>query len=318
MSTYHPKTARGLYWPAFLIAALLIVLGVVVNPRFLSIFNLSNLVVQTAALLIVAIGQTMVIIHGGLDLSVGSTVSLSTAIVATVTAATGSIFFAIVVAFGAGVLVALFNGYGVTKLSINPLMMTLATMSIVQGITLFVLPIPGGLLSKKFAGVFTGNIFGVPNALLICSLLVGLGSWILNQTRFGRELYAVGNNRENAFACGIKTNRVTLTTFVLSSSAAVIAGLFLAARMRSGDPLVGQTFSLDSVTAAVLGGSVIGGGIGGIRGTIPGALILVVIGNILNFAGVPSFFQYVVRGLLLIFTVGLFGLIAKKKRLSNV
>jgi ribose transport system permease protein len=311
--TYRPGTALGMFWPAYAICLVISIIGVLINPRFISGFNLANLIQQATALLIVALGQTAVVVYGGLDLSVGSTISMTTAIATLIMTATGSIFLGVAGALAAGILVGVLNGYGVAKLSINPFMMTLATMTVVKGVTLAILPTPDGLAPESFASFFTGTTAVFPNALLICIAITGLCWWLMNYTRPGREVYAVGYSKDNAHFCGISVSKTTFTTFIASSIMAVIAGLFITARIRSGDPLVGQNFSLDSVTAVVLGGSVIGGGIGSVLGTVPGVMIIVFIGNILNFAGVPAFIQYIIRGLLLIVTVGVFNSISRRK-----
>jgi ribose transport system permease protein len=278
--------------------ALVIILTTMAHG-FASWENLSNLSSQIAALVIVALGQMMVALVMGLDLSVGSVISLVTCVVAT----GGSLALTVPLSLVIGIMVGLINGWGIALLRIHPIIMTLSSMTFLQGATLMWQAIPGGQVPEIFCSIWAGRTLGVPHSLIwsaVCALVL---SFLINRSRFGLHLFAVGGNQASARLNGIAANRVTVSAYVICSILAVIAGLYLAARIASGDPKIGVSFGLDSITAIALGGTQLSGGIGGVASAIIGALSLGLISNGMNLLGISPFLQSSAKGLLLIVAI---------------
>jgi ribose transport system permease protein len=281
------------------------------SDRFLTAFNLERVTAQMTALALVAIGQTFVLLTAGIDLSVGSVVSLvGTLMVGIITDSPESWFVGALVALGVGALVGLVNGLAVTRLKVSPFMVTLATLSIVQGLALLVFDrfqdLFDGTISRSFGEIFTGNLGPVPIPLLIIVIPLLLAALILRQTPFGRHVYALGSNENATRLSGMATDRVKVLVYVISGLMAGFAGLYTSARTLSGNPLIGDSIAFESITAVVLGGISLMGGRGSIFGMIAGVLIIGVLSNMLNLLRVPSDYQYVVRGLLLVLAVMLY------------
>ena len=289
----------GLSIPIMAIPVALIIILTTMAHGFASLENLSNLSSQIAALMIVAIGQMTVALVMGLDLSVGSVISLVTCMVAT----GGSLALTVPFSFAIGIMIGLMNGWGVTALRIHPIIMTLSSMTFLQGVTLMWQPIPGGHVPDIFSVIGTGHTFGIPHSLIWSAMCAVVFSILLNYSRFGLHLYAVGGNTVSARLNGVAVNRVTVSAYVLCSLLAVIAGLYLTARIASGDPKIGASFGLDSITAIALGGTQLSGGIGGVVSAIIGALSLGLISNGMNLLGVSPFLQSSAKGLLLIVAI---------------
>jgi ribose transport system permease protein len=268
-------------------------------PHLIAADNLSNLVSQSAPLLISTVGQALVIITGGLDISVGSVISLTTAICSFTLPAGLQFLLAGVMA----VTVGLVNGIGIARLKVHPIIMTLSTMSICQGAALLLRPVPGGTVPGFLTTLVAGSIAGIPNALLWVVIVAGVGYVTLHRTRFGLHLFAIGGSEESARLNGVNVERATLAAYVLCSLFACVAGLFLAARLSAGDATAGNVFSLDSVTAVALGGIRLSGGIGNMIGATIGALLIGLIGNSMNLLNISAFLQTVVKGVLLLAVV---------------
>jgi len=269
--------------------------------RFNSADNLGNIVIQFTPLLIVAIGQTMVVLTNGLDISIGSMMSLSTAIIAL----TPSPFVGIVILAAVAAAVGLANGIGVTLLRVHPIIMTLATSTLLQGVVLAILPSPGGQVPHWLVASASTKIHGVPEALIWVLAVILVGTLILHRSRLGLHILAVGGAEGNARLAGVATSRTVMYAYMLSAALSAVAGLFLAGRISSGDPWVGANFSLDSVAAVALGGTQLTGGIGGILGAVSGSFLLNLVGNALNLGNVSPFLQEIVNGLLLLVAVSL-------------
>lgn len=293
-----PIDPRALSALGFFLA--LLVVGFVVNPTFGSAFNIASILTQATPLLLVAIGQTFAIASGGLDLSVGSTVSLSAALVATLFGPLGA--WAVPLAIAAALLVGLANGIGVAS-GLDPFLITLASLSVVQGIVLAFRPSPGGSVPPSFGELagYWANV--VPRALPLALTVALLATLVLRRTRLGAHILAVGGDPEVARLAGASVARSRIAAYLLCAGCAGLAGLFVAARTRTGDPLIGQGFTLDSLAAVILGGSLLASGRVTIAGTIFGTLALTLLGKVLNFSGVPAFYQLPLTGALLIAAV---------------
>lgn len=268
-------------------------------PSFTHPQNLANITGQITALLIVTLGQLVVALIAGIDLSVGSVVSLAGSIVAT-QAEPG---WGIVLALALGLVVGLVNGLGVAVANIHPLVMTLSSMTFLQGLAFVILPIPGGKVAPIFGRMANGSIWGIPQPLLWCLACAALVALVLYRTRLGLHVFAVGANARSAALNGVRTRAVVVVAYVLCSLLAVVAGIYLAARVASGDPTMGAAFSLESVTAVALGGVQLTGGVGSIVGAVTGTLSLGLVTNGINLFGISPFLRGTITGLLLLVAV---------------
>jgi ribose transport system permease protein len=292
----------------FAMAVLTFTLGA---PGFLSVDNLTNVTRQSVYLLIVALGQLIVLIGGGLDLSVGAVVSLTSVTAATVMAAVFAampgapglaIAAGIAVCLLIGALVGIVNGLGATLLRIPPFMMTLGMSSVLFGVTLLVsggAPVYG--LPRELGSVFGfGEWLGVPIPALVALLLAASSYALLEWSRYGRHLYATGGNARAAQLSGIRTHRVIVTSFVLSSVMAVLSGFLLTARLGTGEANVGSSFPLDSIAACVIAGVSLAGGQGRTFKVVLGTLLIMLVQNGLNLMQVGAYAQTMVVGAILI------------------
>lgn len=270
------------------------------SPDFLSTQNLSNINAQIAALLIVALGQMLVAISGGIDLSVGSVLGLTSAIIVSVDPA-----FAVPAALLAGLCVGIVNGVGVTLFGVHPLIMTLATLTFLQGLGLLVLPVPGGDVPDYLEALVDFSFLGLPAAFWWCFVFAAGAALLLRRTRFGLRIFAVGANDENAARNGVNVTRHRIACYVLCSLAAVMAGFFLSARVASADASMGAPYALESVTAIALGGVLLAGGVGSVPGVIAGTVALGLMTNGMNLIGVSPFIRAAATGLLLLAAISL-------------
>jgi ribose transport system permease protein len=294
--------------PAIVFCLALILVGVSRSDVFLSTFNIGNVVVQVTALLLVSIGQTYAVGSGGLDLSVGSVVSLA-AVVTAVSFEPLGVPLAVALGILSGVAIGLINGVVVAS-GVEPFLVTLANLSVAQGIALFVSPVPGGKVPAGYATI--ASFWGaVPVALPFVLLIAAWAGWSVKRSRVGSNIVSVGGNAEVARLCGVPVKRTYIWAYVLSAGMAVLAGLFLVARTRTGDPTIGARFTLDSLAAVVLGGTVLGGGRVTMLGTVVGAVALGLLSNVLNLLQVPAFYQTPVKGLLVIGAVLLPNIISR-------
>ncbi|MCC8180344.1 MAG: ABC transporter permease [Planctomycetes bacterium] len=279
----------------------IIIVAALLDGHFLSRRNIINLFVTSLPLLIASYAQTVAILSGGVDLSIGALISFVTTICATQMAVKSPYGYipGIALALAAGAASGLLNGTLVTRFKLQPLIVTLATSLMLGGMALFMLDKPGGQLHRGFARLVTRNWFSFCIFVVITALL-----WLLlNRTRFGKAVYAVGGNAQSAYAVGINPVRTKTMAFVLVGLLTAAAGIIMACQMYSGDPNAGAPMTLRTMTAAVIGGTSFSGGKGRIECTIAGVFILAIINNILNLIGLSAFYQYVAQGLILIFAI---------------
>ncbi|MGE0315421.1 MAG: ABC transporter permease [Lautropia sp.] len=300
--------------PAMFVLAL--VLFALQAPGFLTIDNLTNMVRQSVYLLIVALGQLVVLIGGGLDLSVGAVVALTSVAGATAMAAVFAahpeapwlaVAAGLAVGLAIGVAVGLLNGWGSTVLRIPPFMMTLGMSSVLFGVTLLVsggTPIYG--LPPVLGEVFGfGELLGVPVPALVALALVLLTYGLLEWSRFGRHLYATGGNARAAELSGVRTRRVIVASFVASSVMAVVTGLLLTARLDTGEANIGASLPLESIAACVIAGVSLGGGQGRTLKVLLGTLLIMMVGNGLNLMQIGAYAQTMAIGCILIVAMAL-------------
>lgn len=283
--------------PGLVFVLALIAVGAASSSAFLGSFNISNVLIQVTPLILIALGQALVIGSGGFDLSVGSVISLSAVVAATLFEPLG-VVPGVAVALTAGLAVGLVNGLLVAA-GLEPFLVTLATLSAVQGVALIVRPTPGGVVPQGYTAI-AGYLGTVPVALpavLLVSLLV---REFLRSTRTGAHLLAVGGSQDVARLLGVNVRRTLVTTYLISAGLAALAGLFLVARTRTGDPTIGARFALDSIAAVIVGGTLLTGGRVTVVGTLIGTLALGLIPNVMNLAHVSTFYQTATKGLVLV------------------
>ncbi len=286
----------------FCAAALLAILVVyfIEQPLALSAFGLSSLGNASLALVLVAMGQTCVLLAGGLDLSIGAIVSLVDCFAASVMGdSVVGILVTVVASLALGTLAGAVNGVLIAYARLEPLISTFSTLFIYGGLALLLRPQPGGHIADNFAVVLTGSLGVLPDAAIVLALLLLLVWAPVFRSRLGRFITAIGDSSDSAFASGLPVQRVRLATYMLSGFFAATAGLFLAAETTSGDASIGSLYTLNSLAAAVLGGVALSGGRGSVVGAILGGIILSVILNLLSVLGVPSFWQNLIEGCLL-------------------
>jgi ribose transport system permease protein len=280
------------------------------RPTFLKVDNLLNIANQIVIIAILAIGMTLVIIAGGIDLSVGSLVALSAVVSARLirdlaageSAGWLGLSLCIAATIALAGLIGAFNGTFVTLLRIPPFIVTLATMSIASGLAFMVTrgeTINAVPLSIKWL-MRGASLGGIPNGVLLMLLLYAAGHVVLSRTTFGRYLYAVGGNRKAAWLCGVPVRRVELTSYVISGALAGLAGVLMVSQYRSGAPTYGLTYELQTIAAVVVGGTSLSGGQGRMFGTLLGALLIAVVQNGMNLMGISSDPQKVVLGLVIL------------------
>jgi ribose/xylose/arabinose/galactoside ABC-type transport system permease subunit len=285
----------------------LVILLTVITTSFFTPANFSNIARTLAVVGIVAIGETLVILSGGVDISVGSVAALAGVVASMLwTNKVLPIWGCVAVGLLSGLVVGSINGVIVTRLRINPLITTLASFSIVRGIA-FVFT--GGqsnqLSNPAFQSVGRGDIGGIPFSLLLMLFLYLGFYFILRSTPFGRNLYAIGGNPVAARLAGIRVRGYSLAAYVLCGFLAALGGIILASQLAAGTPQAATGLEFTVIAAVILGGTSLAGGKGSLAGTLIGVLILRTLDNGLILTGVSSYFQEVARGVVLLLTVGL-------------
>jgi len=307
------RSARGAFerlnWQELLglvgIYALLIVVLSLKSPYFLSLNNFSNILVAVSTTGIIAVAMTLVIVAGGIDLSVGSVVALTGVTVAQLSHRM-PIGAAVGLGLGVGVGVGLFNGVAITRVGFNPLIATLGSLSIARGLS-FVFS--GGLTQsiddESFGFLGRGFVRGVPFQVLVMAVLFVVAAWVMKATVFGRSIYAIGGNPHASRLSGLPVRSLQMWVYLLSGLAAALGGVFLASQLGAGAPVAASGIELSVIAAVILGGTSLSGGKGTIAGTLLGVLILGTLNNGLTLLNVTSYYQEVARGVVLLLAVGL-------------
>lgn len=298
-----PTRLRGLGQYGLLIAFLVVcVVLSIIAPRFLTVSNLMIIVTQVSINALLAFGVTFVIITGGIDLSIGSTVAV-TGVVAALFAHpdTYPVIVPVLAGLAAGLLLGAFNGLVITRSKVPPFIVTLGTMTIGRGLALILSKgRPVSNLSDSFNFIGGGQILGIPTPIIILVVFFIICSVLLRKTVLGRYLYAVGGNEQAAKASGIQLNKVKMVVYTLCGGLAALAGILLTSRITTGQPNAGVGFELDAIAAAIIGGTSTSGGTGTMTGTLIGALLIGVISNGLDLLNVTSYYQQVVMGIIII------------------
>ena len=278
----------------------------VLNPRFLTHANILNVLRQTSINSIIAIGMTLVILTGGIDLSVGSILAFCRAVMASLLNAGHNPILALIVTLALGLVFGFFNGFLVSKMKLQAFIVTLVTMTFLRGATLVFTegkPITvddGGLLFENIGG---GYLFDIPNPIYIMIALFVAGHYLLMHTKFGRYTYAIGGNEEATKLSGINVDKVKMWVYGLCGMLSALAGVILTSRLYSAQPTAGSGYELDAIAAVVLGGTSLAGGVGRVTGTALGALIIGVLGNALNLLNVSSYYQMMIKAIVILIAV---------------
>ena len=288
-----------------IIIVLVILCGIsaLFTPTFLSSENLTNILRQVSVITIIAFGETMLIIAGMVDLAPGSVAALAGCVAIGTFIATDSILLAVISAILIGAATGLTSGFIVTRYRVPSFIMTLAMMTIARGLVFIYtkgFPIYD-IGAINFLG--KGDLLGIPIPVVVMLGLAVFSGVLLSKTRFGRYLYAIGGSEDAAIAAGIKIRRIKILAFVLCGIFSGIGGLLLMARLNSGQPAAGVGYEFDAITGAIIGGTSFTGGVGTIPGTLAGCLIVGVINNVLNLLSVPSYYQQVIKGLIIVVAV---------------
>ncbi|MCQ9278750.1 MULTISPECIES: ABC transporter permease subunit [Staphylococcus] len=291
---------------------LLIIVVSILNPSFLDLSNLLNLLRQISINGLIAFGMTFIILTGGIDLSVGSILALSSAFIALMITSGVDPIIALIIGVLIGFILGAVNGLLVTKGNMAPFIATLATMTIFRGLTLVITdgnPITNLGDSYLFQLFGKGYFIGIPVPAVTMIIVFIILLIILQKTTFGRHTYAIGGNEVAAKISGIKVNKIKIFIYGISGLMSALAGGILTSRLNSAQPTAGMSYELDAIAAVVLGGTSLTGGKGRIVGTLIGVLIIGVLNNGLNLLGVSSFYQQVVKGVVILIAV----LIDRKK-----
>jgi len=297
-----PRGLRELRRYAIVVVLLLAVAAAILAvPDFSTRENLGNVIAQSAALGVLALGQTFVILCGLIDLSVGQLLGLIVVLTCDLAAGrpewfVASLAVALVVGAGAGTLTGLLNNW----LRIHPLILTFGLMSVLQGVIFLYTDRSVGQAPAQFVWLANGSLGGLPVAALVLALATAAAHLVLRRTRIGRHVYAVGGNEENARRGGINTSGVKLFAFVVSGLSAGMAAVLVAGRIGTGFPNAGTGYELDAIVAVVLGGTSLAGGSGTVIGTLAAAFVIGLVSNSLNLLQISAFVQILVKGLIVI------------------
>ena len=298
--------------PFFLGIALIVF--TIMSDKFLTVQNLVNVGRQSVYLILVSLGQMLVLISGGFDLSVGTVIALSSVVSATVMVAMVPIFpdavwLAIAIGalagFGAAIVVGGINGIGVAVFEVSPFIMTLGVSSVGAGLALFLtggIPVSG--LPYEFGNMFGfGRLWGIPVPVIVAAVCIAAMWLFMSRTRLGAQVYAVGGNIKAAHLSAINTKRTLMMAYILCSLIAALTGLLLTARVESGEANLGGTIALESIAACVIAGVSLRGGLGRVENVVLGGFFIILVQNGMNLAQVSSYMQMVLLGALLILAV---------------
>ncbi|WP_061050978.1 ribose ABC transporter permease [Vibrio mimicus] len=292
-----------------LIALLFLVVVVsFLNPNFFTVDNILNILRQTSVNAIIAVGMTLVILTAGIDLSVGSVLALCGAFAASLIAMEVPVLLAVPTALLAGAALGAISGIIIAKGKVQAFIATLVTMTLLRGVTMVYTdgrPISTGFTdtADTFAWFGTGYALGIPVPVWLM-VVVFAGAWyLLNHTRFGRYVYAVGGNESATRLSGINIDRVKIGVYAICGLLAALAGIIVTSRLSSAQPTAGMGYELDAIAAVVLGGTSLMGGKGRIMGTLIGALIIGFLNNALNLLDVSSYYQMIAKAVVILLAV---------------
>ncbi len=305
----------------YAVLVVLIIIIAVIDPKFLSLTSLRDILLQSSTRIIIALGALFVILTGGCDLSAGRTVGLAAVVSASLlqTADYSNRFFPglgqlpiivpILIAIVTGMLAGLLNGWIISKFDVPPFITTLGTMLIIYGINSIYFDLPPnssqpiGGLREDFTTLGSGSVLNIPYILIIALVAVAIIYVVLNKTRFGKNLYAIGGNREAANVSGINVKKCLLAVYIISGLLYALAGSLEAARTGSATNNYGNGYELDAYSACIVGGCSVSGGVGSVPGIVVGVIIFSVINYGLTFIGVNPYWQQIIKGSIIVVAV---------------
>ncbi len=316
---HHPRSAKGLVrqFQSMIALVLMVIAMALLSDTFFTTDNARNILLQISINVCLAVGMTLVILSGGIDLSVGSVLAIASAVAAGLlkdgipiaganVLLEFTVFGACVAAIVVGLCLGLFNGVMVTRFRIPPFVATLAMLGIARGLTnLWTNGHPITALGDRFGLIGRGAFLGLPMPVWIAAGVVTVFAFVTKRMRFGRHLYAIGGNERASLLSGLRVDRVKLAVYALAGVLAAIAGLILASRLDAAQPNAGFTYELNAIAAVVIGGTSLSGGRGTVLGTVLGCLIIGVLNNGLVLLEVSANWQQVVKGLVILAAVAL-------------
>ncbi len=288
----------------FVIFFILVIVLAIMKPSFISPKNMANVLKQASINGILAFGMMFVIISGGFDMSVGSTVAFTGILAAMLGRGGYPLIVPLVVAMIGGLGVGLVNGIGIAVGELPPFIMTLGTMTAVRGLALLISngkPITG--VSPEYKAVAAGSVFGIPSLAVFLIIVIIICSFVATKTVYGRRVYACGGNIQAAKVAGINTTFIRISTFAIAGLLAGLSGFLMTSRVTIGQPTAAESYEMDAITACVVGGVSMSGGVGKPWGVIVGTLLITVIANGLDILGVSSHWQRIVKGLIIVLAV---------------
>ena len=293
---------------ALIALIILVILITIMNPQFIAPNNLLNLLRQASVNALIAFGMTFVILTGGIDLSVGSVLAFTGAIVAEMILQGVPAWLAALSGILIGAVLGAINGLFVAYGKIAAFIATLATMTIWRGATYVFTggnPVTGGKMNTSFFFQYIGQgyLFGIPFPVIITLVAFIIAYILLHKTAFGRKTFALGGNEKAAFVAGVKTKKFLIIIYTISGLLAALAGLILTSRLGSAQPDAGMGYEMDAVASTVIGGASLSGGKGRMSGTLVGALLIATLSNGMNLLGINSFYQQIVKGVVILIAV---------------
>jgi ribose/xylose/arabinose/galactoside ABC-type transport system permease subunit len=296
--------AGGVVW---LLVIALFISAATMSDDFATARNLSNLSRQLTVLALVALGQFLVVLTAGIDLSVGSIVKLTSLLAAiTMAGSNGRLLPGLAVALGVGALAGAVNGTAIVRLRVPPFVTTLGTLAVLQGLALFIAPTPRGRTSPLLVKMFSWQVGPVYAVVLLVALVWLVVWWWLSRARWGRHVYAVGGQEEVARLTGVAVGRIRFSVYVLSGLLAGLAGAVTVAKSGVGDPNAGLGLEFESLAAVVVGGVSLFGGRGRLLGVLGGVVLLGMVSNIFNLVGIDVWYQQLLKGLLILLAGALY------------
>ena len=288
---------------SIVILVVLLLCACIFTTEFLKPSNLSNVMLQVATDGIVAVGVTFIVLTGGIDLSVGSQIALTSVIVVMMQPKYGTAV-GILTAIAAGLLIGVINGLLITRVGISPFVTTLGMMTLIKGVALWISDSRSHSgIDPVFAHLADQRIWGVPFAAIVFILFVLVGNFFLTKTTRGRCYYAVGGNPEASWLAGLNINGLVLSVYVIGAFCTTIAGILLTSRINTGSPIIASDTGTTVISAILLGGTSMAGGIGTVYGTLVGTLILGILKNGMNLMGINGYYQTIILGTLLVISV---------------
>lgn len=305
---------------ALILFLIVIVINAILQPNLFALETMNGNMRVFLPLLLLAVGQTIVMIGGGIDISVGGIVSIINCVLATQVGLNGTpeqMWKFVFISLLAGILAGAINGFFIAVLRLQPIITTYATGFIYAGFALFLLPNPGGGIPRAVADFYrTTTPFGLPLAFVVIAVIL-LIWWYVRSTRFGRYLYAVGGKADAAYQTAVPVNWVIFSTYVISGLMAAFSGIAITMLSGSGNAEIGSSMTLNSITAVVIGGTAMSGGIGGVAGPIMGTITLGLMQNIVSFSGISTWWETLAKASIIVVALaapGIINLFVREKK----